>query len=70
MAKKIITINFFADIGSDALSYDRILSTKVALFRFQTPSSGTCDGMRDRSQNKWAAAGNGNADPEGWLSPL
>lgn len=65
MAKKIITIKFLTDIGSDVPSYPHILPTKVALFRFQTPSSGKCDGMKDRSQNKQAAAGNGNADPEG-----
>lgn len=59
---------FLLTLDQMCFPYPRILPTKVALFRFQTPSSGPCDGMRDGS--KWAAAGNGNADPEGWLSPL
>ncbi len=57
-----LSSNPTADIGFRCAllpSFPCILHTKAALFNFLTLASGKCDGMRDRSQNKWAAAGNG-----------
>lgn len=57
-----LSSNPTADIGFRCAllpSFPCILHTKAELFNFLTLASGKCDGMRDRSQNKRAAAGNG-----------